>query len=65
MAQKSYAVCGLGAFGSRLAEELSRSGHAVMACDVNPAKVNAMRDKVLQALIADVSDIEAVKELDI
>ena len=65
MAKKSYAVCGLGAFGARLAEELSRSGHAVMACDVNPAKVNAMRDKVLQALIADVSDIEAIKELDI
>lgn len=65
MAKKSYAVCGLGAFGSRLAEELSRSGHAVMACDVNPAKVNAMRDKVLQALIADVSDIDAIRELDI
>ena len=65
MAKKSYAVCGLGAFGSRLAEELTRSGHSVMACDVNPAKVNAMRDKVLQALIADVSDIEAIRELDI
>lgn len=65
MAKKSYAVCGLGAFGSRLAEELTRSGHSVMACDVNPAKVNAMRDKVIQALIADVSDIEAIRELDI
>lgn len=65
MAKKSYAICGLGAFGYRLAEELTRSGHSVMACDVNPAKVNAMRDKVLQALIADVSDIEAIRELDI
>lgn len=65
MAKKSYAVCGLGAFGSRLAEELTKSGHSVMACDVNPGKVNMMRDKVIQAVIADVSDIEAVKELDI
>ena len=65
MAKKSYAVCGLGAFGSRLAEELSKSGHSVMACDVNPSKVNVMRDKVIQAVIADMSDIEAVKELDI
>ena len=65
MAKKSYAVCGLGAFGSRLAEELSKAGHSVMACDVNPSKVNFMRDKVIQAVIADMSDIEAVKELDI
>ena len=36
-----------------------------MACDINPARVNVMRDKVIQAVIADISDIEAVKELDI
>ena len=65
MSKKSYAVCGLGAFGSRLAEELSKAGHSVMACDVNPGKVSVMRDKIAHAVIADASDIDAVKELDI
>ncbi|MBO5643639.1 MAG: TrkA family potassium uptake protein [Lentisphaeria bacterium] len=65
MAKKSYAVCGLGAFGSRLAVALADADHYVMACDVNPARVNAVRDKVLHAVIVDVSDKDAVKELDI
>ena len=67
MAKKSYAVCGLGAFGAHLAEKLAgpKYEYDVMACDVDPVKVNKIRDKVKHAVIADVSDIEAVKELDI
>lgn len=65
--KKSYAVCGLGAFGAHLAEKLAGDDYKydVMACDIDPVKVNKIRDKVKHAVIADVSDIEAVKELDI
>ena len=65
MSHKNYAVFGLGAFGSRVAEDLSNAGHFVVACDVNPSKVNVMRDKVIQALVADVSDEDVIKELNV
>ena len=34
MSKNSYAVLGLGSFGSTLAVELSKAGHTVLACDL-------------------------------
>ena len=65
MAKNSYAVFGLGSFGSNLARLLAGEGHAVLVCDRDPAKVEEMRDKVADAVIGDVSDEETVKELDV
>ena len=65
MARNSYAIFGLGSFGSKLALELSKAGNTVLACDINPQRVDEMRDKVTQAVIADVSSEETVKELDV
>ncbi len=65
MARNSYAIFGLGSFGSKLAIELSNAGNTVLVCDINPQRVDDLRDKVTQAVIADVSNEEAVKELNV
>ena len=65
MARNNYAIFGLGSFGSKLALELSKAGNTVLACDINPQRVDEMRDKVTQAVIADVSSEETVKELNV
>ena len=65
MARNSYAIFGLGSFGSKLALELSKAGNTVLVCDLNPQRVDELRDKVTQAVIADVSNEEAVKELNV
>ena len=65
MARNSYAIFGLGSFGSKLALELSKAGNTVLVCDINQQRVDDLRDKVTQAVIADVSNEEAVKELNV
>jgi trk system potassium uptake protein TrkA len=63
MSKRRFAVLGLGQFGSALAGELSRLGCEVLAVDVDPARVEAIRDDVASAATADISDPEALKEL--
>ena len=65
MSRKSYAIFGLGSFGTRLAQDLAQSGHMVLACDINPQRVEQLRDTVAAAVIADVSNPDALRELDI
>ena len=65
MSKNSYAVLGLGSFGSTLAVELSKAGHTVLACDLNASRVDELRDKVAQVVIADVSSEETIKELNV
>jgi trk system potassium uptake protein TrkA len=65
MARNSYAIFGLGSFGSKLALELSKAGNTVLVCDINQQRVDDLRDKVTQAVIADVSNEETVKELNV
>jgi trk system potassium uptake protein TrkA len=47
----SYAILGLGSFGSKLAVSLSKLGNTVLVCDIDPARVDDMRDKVAEAVI--------------
>ena len=61
----SYAILGLGSFGAKLAVSLSDLGNTVLICDVDPGRVDEMRDKVAEAVIADVSNPDAVKELSV
>ena len=60
---KSIAVIGLGRFGRNLAGRLYEMGADVMAVDKNEEIVASISDKVTQAIIADVSNPEAVKGL--
>ena len=65
MRKNTFAVFGLGAFGKRLALELAKAGNNVVAVDIDPERVNEIRDKVTDAIIADVSNQEVIRELDI
>ncbi|MCH2534953.1 MAG: TrkA family potassium uptake protein [Bdellovibrionales bacterium] len=59
------AVIGLGHFGSHLATELTQMDHEVLAIDKDPDKVEAVRDKVAHAVIADAADKKALEDLGI
>ncbi len=65
MSKNNYAVFGLGAFGAKLALELSRTGNNVVVVDTNAERINDLREKVTEAIIADVSSEEVIRELDV
>ncbi|MCQ2378652.1 MAG: TrkA family potassium uptake protein [Victivallaceae bacterium] len=65
MGKNNYAVFGLGSFGTKLALELSGAGNTVMVCDVSSERVEEVRDKVTDAVIADVTHEDAVRELNV
>ena len=67
---KQFAIIGLGNFGYYLAKHLYRKGYEVLAVDIDPKQVQAVRDDVSQAIVADATDrsvIEAlgVKDMDV
>ncbi|MBE6399718.1 MAG: TrkA family potassium uptake protein [Lentisphaerae bacterium] len=65
MARNSYAVFGMGSFGSKLALELVSGGNTVLVCDRDAAKIEEIRDKVDDAVIADVSAEDTIRELNV
>ena len=65
MSRNSYAVFGLGTFGSKLALELSAAGHNVLVCDTDPSKIDNFCSKVAEAVVCDVSNLDAVRELNV
>ncbi|HAJ74724.1 MAG TPA: TrkA family potassium uptake protein [Lachnospiraceae bacterium] len=60
---KSYAVLGLGRFGTALAKELALSGMEVIAADSSEKLVEQVADYTTQAIVADLTDEEAIREL--
>ncbi|MBD5429667.1 TrkA family potassium uptake protein [Lactobacillus sp.] len=66
MAKKeSYAVIGLGQFGSAICQALVEANQEVLAIDINEEVVEEYADMVMEAVIADAQDEEAMHELDI
>ena len=65
MARNHYAVLGLGSFGAKLAVALARAGNTVLVVDIDQQRVDDLRDKVTEAIIADVSNEEVVSELNV
>ncbi|MCD5405092.1 MAG: TrkA family potassium uptake protein [Desulfotomaculum sp.] len=62
---KTFAVIGLGRFGTSLAITLCRMGHEVLAIDEDEKKVEEIIEFVTHAVQADAKDEQALKELDI
>lgn len=62
---KSYAVLGLGRYGSAVAEELVRGGVEVLAVDCDQDRVNICADKIPVCKCADITDPEVIKRLGI
>ena len=59
----SYAVIGMGRFGTAVAMELANSGADVLAVDINEERVRAISEHVTCAVKADISDAETVTSL--
>ncbi|MBQ9804048.1 MAG: TrkA family potassium uptake protein [Lentisphaeria bacterium] len=55
----------MGSFGSKLALELVSGGNTVLVCDRDAAKIEEIRDKVDDAVIADVSAEDTIRELNV
>ena len=58
-----FVVLGLGTFGTALASRLSANGRRVTGVDSNARHVEALRDQLYEAIVADVTDRNALKEL--
>lgn len=63
--KKQFAVIGLGNFGYYLATRLCEKGHEVLGVDKNPKQVQEIRDMISRAVIADATDLQALKELEL
>ena len=63
--KKTYAVFGLGRYGSSVAEELSQSGADVIAVDADEDAVNEAALKIPVCKCADVTDRDALMQLGI
>lgn len=63
MSKKQFVVFGLGRFGESLAITLAEAGYEVMVVDKDEEKVQEISAFVTQAVQADVSDMETLKEL--
>ena len=65
MARNNYAVLGLGSFGTKLALELSEAGNNVLVCDISRQRIDEIRDKIAEVIIADVTHEDTIKELNV
>ena len=62
---KTYAVCGLGRYGTAVAKELVDNGAEVLAVDIDEEKVNEAVTDIPYCKCADVTDPEVLKQLGI
>ena len=60
---KSYAVIGLGRFGSQIATRLYEYGEDVLAIDRQELLINQFADRVTRAVVADAKDKTVLKSL--
>ena len=62
---KSFAVFGLGRFGTAVARELFEIGHDVLAVDVDRERVQSIADLVTHAVVGDARDPAVLSALGI
>lgn len=63
--KKDIAVIGLGIFGFEVAVRLQEKGHHVLAVDIDEEEIARIKDHVSAAVRANVTDENALKELDL
>jgi len=63
MSDKQYSVIGLGRFGLSVCKELQSSGAQVLAVDIDEERVKEAANFVSQAIVANCTSEETVKEL--
>ncbi len=60
---KQFIVLGLGRFGSAVATTLVELGYEVLGVDSDPERVNALKNKITEAVQADISEERTLTEL--
>ena len=60
---KQFIVLGLGRFGSAVATTLVELGHEVLGVDNDEERVDDLKDKITQAVQADITEEKVLKEL--
>jgi trk system potassium uptake protein TrkA len=63
MARRTYAVIGLGRFGSAVATTLAEMGEEVIGIDSDEERVRQLADTVSQAVQLEATDIKALREV--
>lgn len=63
--KREFAVIGLGQFGGSICYELSKEGMDVLAIDCDEQKVDLFKNIASHAVIADATDEQVLKELEI
>ena len=63
MGKQSFAVIGMGRFGTSTAKTLADGGHEVLAVDREEERINQIKDFVLHAVVADTTDERAIAQL--
>lgn len=62
---KSFAIIGLGLFGTHLAKTLSNDGYNVLVIDQNEKVIEQIADEVARAVVTDAKDRNALSQLGI
>ncbi len=62
---KQFAVIGLGNSGYYLATTLYQKGHEVLAIDINSERIQTIKNRVSQAVVADATDASVLESLGI
>lgn len=60
-----FAVIGLGSFGNTVALELAKLNHEVIGIDINKKNIEDISDHITYAVIADATDENVLKELNL
>ncbi|HEY4399366.1 MAG TPA: TrkA family potassium uptake protein [Lactobacillaceae bacterium] len=63
--KQTFAVLGLGRFGTALVKTLAANGQDVLGLDINEAHVNEVREIATQAIIADAKSEAVLRKIDI
>ena len=62
---KSFAVIGIGRFGTSVALTLSLMGHEVLAVETSAAAIDSIADRVTHAIVADATDERVLRRIGI
>lgn len=65
MSHRQYAIIGLGYFGKTVALDLMNQRHEVLGVDADESHIDALADHLTHTIIADPTDENALKELDL
>lgn len=65
MSKKQFLIIVLGRFGLSLCEELYRQKAEILVIDIDEERVKKVADYCVQAIVADASDEEVLKEIDL